>query len=82
VETNPLYCGDNPTILRDFFLDKSVDLIYVDSPFNSNRNYSLIFKDQSGTQSNARCSRSKTDGAVRLMLRCSACIDAERNRER
>jgi site-specific DNA-methyltransferase (adenine-specific) len=48
VETNALYHGDNLNILRDVIPDDSVDLVYLDPPFNSNRDYNLIFKDQSG----------------------------------
>lgn len=36
---NTLYYGDNLKILRDYIKDESVDLIYLDPPFNSNRNY-------------------------------------------
>jgi 16S rRNA G966 N2-methylase RsmD len=36
---NTLYYGDNLKILRDHIKDESVDLIYLDPPFNSNRNY-------------------------------------------
>jgi site-specific DNA-methyltransferase (adenine-specific) len=54
VETNALYYGDNLSILRDFIPDASVDLVYLDPPFNSNRDYNLIFKDQSGKESDAQ----------------------------
>jgi DNA modification methylase len=53
VETNALYYGDNEGILRDFVPDGSVDLIYLDPPFNSNRDYNLIFKDASGARTDA-----------------------------
>jgi Adenine specific DNA methylase Mod len=53
VETNALYYGDNLGILRDFIPDESVDLVYLDPPFNSNRNFNVIFKDSSGKQSDA-----------------------------
>jgi DNA modification methylase len=54
VETNALYYGDNLSILRDFIPGDSVDLIYLDPPFNSNRAYNVIFKDQSGAKSDAQ----------------------------
>jgi 16S rRNA G966 N2-methylase RsmD len=41
VETNALYYGDRLSILRDFIPDESVDLIYLDPPFNSNRDYNV-----------------------------------------
>ncbi|MGH2489613.1 MAG: hypothetical protein ACRDFR_08355 [Candidatus Limnocylindria bacterium] len=46
--TNVLYSGDNPDILRRYLPDASVDLIYLDPPFNSNRHDSVIFRDESG----------------------------------
>lgn len=42
--TNRLYYGDNLDVLRDHIPDESVDLIYLDPPFNSNANYNLLFK--------------------------------------
>ena len=53
METNALYYGDNLGILRDFIPDASVDLVYLDPPFNSNRDYNLIFKDSSGAGTGA-----------------------------
>ena len=44
---NRLYYGDNLTIMQDFPL-ASVDLIYLDPPFNSNRQYNAIYKDETG----------------------------------
>ncbi|MEX2314632.1 MAG: site-specific DNA-methyltransferase, partial [Thermomicrobiales bacterium] len=40
-----LYWGDNLTILRDYVRDESVDLVYLDPPFNSNRNYNVLFRE-------------------------------------
>jgi site-specific DNA-methyltransferase (adenine-specific) len=45
---NALYCGDNLAILRDHIADNSVDLIYLDPPFNSKRDYNLIFREKGG----------------------------------
>jgi 16S rRNA G966 N2-methylase RsmD len=42
--TNVLYYGDNLDILRRYLPDASVDLIYLDPPFNSNRDYNVIFQ--------------------------------------
>lgn len=44
--TNTLYYGDNLTILRQYFAAARVDLIYLDPPFNSNRSYNVLFKDE------------------------------------
>ena len=43
-----LFYGDNLTVLREEFPDDSVDLIYLDPPFNSNASYNVLFKDESG----------------------------------
>ena len=51
---NTLYYGDNLPILRGYFPDASVDLIYLDPPFNSNRSYNVLFKDESGRDSEAQ----------------------------
>lgn len=40
---NRLYYGDNLEVLRNSIPDESVDLVYLDPPFNSNRNYNVIF---------------------------------------
>ena len=40
---NTLYYGDNLKILRDYIKDESVDLVYLDPPFNSNATYSQLF---------------------------------------
>lgn len=51
---NQLYYGDNLSILREYIPDASVDLIYLDPPFNSNRNYNVLFKTEAGDQSAAQ----------------------------
>ena len=50
---NTLYYGDNLKILRNYIKDESVDLIYLDPPFNSNRNYNVLFNDESGTKADS-----------------------------
>ena len=54
METNVLYYGDNLPILREYIADESVDLVYLDPPFNSNRDYNVIFKDESGRGTDAQ----------------------------
>ncbi len=53
---NRLYYGDNLDILSnpEYFPDQCVDLIYLDPPFNSNRNYNVLFKSESGADSEAQ----------------------------
>ncbi len=40
---NRLFYGDNLEVLRKHVADESVDLVYLDPPFNSNRGYNVIF---------------------------------------
>ncbi|MCA3244804.1 MAG: site-specific DNA-methyltransferase, partial [Alphaproteobacteria bacterium] len=47
---NTLYFGDNLGILREHVPNESVDLVYLDPPFNSDRNYNLLFKTPDGSQ--------------------------------
>lgn len=49
-----LYYGDNLPILRDYIPPESVDLIYLDPPFNSSRTYNVLFKDESGKSAQAQ----------------------------
>src|SRR5437773_9734652 len=51
---NHLYYGDNLSVLRDNLAAGSVDLIYLDPPFNSKRDYNLLFKSPKGHQSEAQ----------------------------
>ncbi len=51
---NKLYFGDNLYILREHVPDESVDLIYLDPPFNSNATYNVLFREASGESSAAQ----------------------------
>jgi site-specific DNA-methyltransferase (adenine-specific) len=51
---NKLYFGDNLDILREHIADESVDLIYLDPPFNSNATYNVLFGEKNGSQSQAQ----------------------------
>ena len=51
---NQLYYGDNLDILRTHIPDESVDLIYIDPPFNSNQAYNVIFSERDGSSSQAQ----------------------------
>ena len=45
---NKLYLGDNLNILRNRAGNKSVDLIHLDLPFNSNATYNMLSQKKSG----------------------------------
>lgn len=51
---NTLFYGDNLAILREHIDDESVDLIYLDPPFNSNANYNVLFRAPGGEQSQSQ----------------------------
>jgi adenine specific DNA methylase Mod len=51
---NVLYYGDNLDVLRHNLKDESVDLVYLDPPFNSNASYNVLFAAQDGTRSAAQ----------------------------
>jgi site-specific DNA-methyltransferase (adenine-specific) len=51
---NRLYFGDNLDILRQHVASESVDLIYLDPPFNSNATYNVLFQEKSGEKSAAQ----------------------------
>lgn len=60
MQTKALYFGDNLKVLGERapdgtfrFPSESVDLVYLDPPFNSNRDYNLLFKEQSGEAADA-----------------------------
>ena len=48
---NKLYYGDNLAVLRDYIPDNSVDLIYLDPPFNSRQDYNVLFAEKDGSRS-------------------------------
>lgn len=55
--SNRLFYGDNLDVLRQHIASESVDLVYLDPPFNSNRNYSVIF---------SRNGRTDTDNTAQI----------------
>ncbi|MBE0479289.1 site-specific DNA-methyltransferase, partial [Candidatus Aerophobetes bacterium] len=51
---NYLYYGDNLDILRRYVKDESIDLVYLDPPFNSKATYNVLFKEKNGSGSGAQ----------------------------
>ena len=54
MRSNLLYYGDNLDVLRRHVPDESVDLVYLDPPFNSNATYNVLFAEQDGTRAAAQ----------------------------
>jgi len=54
METNVLYYGDNLEILRKYIPDNSIDLVYLDPPFNSKATYNVLYKEKTGEPSQAQ----------------------------
>lgn len=52
--TNHLYYGDNREILQEHIDDESVDMVYLDPPFNSQRDFNVIFEEQDGKRAPAQ----------------------------
>ncbi len=51
---NALFYGDNLAVLREHVADESVDLVYLDPPFNSNASYNVLFREKTGEESPAQ----------------------------
>jgi DNA modification methylase len=51
---NKLYYGDNLDVLSRYVRDESVDLVYLDPPFNSNQDYNILFAERDGSRSAAQ----------------------------
>ena len=65
-----LYYGDNLDVLRRHVKDESVDLVYLDPPFNSQANYKVLFKAPSGQQSEAQIEAFDRAGVAAHGPRC------------
>ena len=53
-EKNQLYYGDNLDVLQRYVKDESVDLVYLDPPFNSRQDYNVLFAEKDGSQSSSQ----------------------------
>ncbi len=62
MQPNTLYFGDNLQVLREQFPDACVDLVYLDPPFNSKRDYNYIYRDLVGAGDVVRGGRGLTPG--------------------
>lgn len=51
---NHLYYGDNLDVLRRHIKDETVDLAYLDPPFNSKATYNVLFGEQNGSKAAAQ----------------------------
>ena len=53
-DKNKLYYCDNYEVLKMYLKDQSVDLIYLDPPFNSRQDYNVLFAEKDGSQSSSQ----------------------------
>ena len=53
-QKNKLYYGDNYEVLKMYVKDESVDLVYLDPPFNSRQDYNVLFAEKDGSQSSSQ----------------------------
>ncbi|HUH61791.1 MAG TPA: hypothetical protein VLZ50_02290 [Terracidiphilus sp.] len=53
-QKNQLYYGDNYEVLQRYIRDESVDLVYLDPPFNSRQDYNVLFAEKDGSQSSSQ----------------------------
>jgi len=53
-EKNKLYYGDNLDVSRRYVKDETVDLVYLDPPFNSRQDYNVLFAEKNGTRSSSQ----------------------------
>jgi DNA modification methylase len=51
---NKLYYGDNYEVLQRYIPNESVDLVYLDPPFNSRQDYNVLFAEKDGSQSSSQ----------------------------
>jgi DNA modification methylase len=53
-DKNQLYYGDNLDVLRRYVREESVDLVYLDPPFNSRQDYNVLFAEKDGSRSSSQ----------------------------
>lgn len=53
-EPNLLYYGDNLDVLRRHVAEATVDLVYLDPPFKSDRDYNVLFEERDGSRAAAQ----------------------------
>jgi len=72
LKTNVLYYGDNLQILRKYIPGDSVDLIYLDPPFSSKRDYNITFKVPRGKGPEAQITEAIENAAQKCKNRLGA----------
>jgi len=80
---NKLYYGDNLEVLRDKIPDNYVDLIYLDPPFQSGKNYNIIFDNKRNEAEGVTAQIQAFEGIVgkRLMYKAAGGSNENGNRE-
>lgn len=73
-----LYYGDNLDILRRYVRDESVDLVYLDPPFNSAQTYNVLFAEHDGSRSAAQIKAFEDTWAWSIEAECAWCAPGAR----
>jgi DNA modification methylase len=72
---NHLYYGDNLDVLRRYVKDESVDLIYLDPPFNSRQDYNVLFAEKDGSRSSSQIKAFECGAPATRAFRVVGCKD-------
>ena len=70
-----LFLGDNLKVLRSDIPDESVNLVYLDPPFNSAADYNVLFRDQGDQQDSAQIAVRHPQGRGQRQLRAKGPED-------
>ena len=60
---NQLFYGDNLDVLRRYISDQTVDLVYLDPPFNSRQDYNVLFSEKTGERASSQTKAGLRDSA-------------------
>jgi len=70
---NQLFYGDNLDVLRHYIKDASVDLIYLDPPFNSRQDYNLLLAEKEDSPSSSQITAFKATLGACWLYRSRQC---------
>jgi 16S rRNA G966 N2-methylase RsmD len=78
----PLFYGDNLNVMRENISDETIDLVYLDPPFNSQRGYNLLFRTPKGHESGSGplCSSTSLQALTRSGSECGLLRKSDTSR--